>query len=209
MIKQQLKEYYHRELKEIKEHKIRLGFISAILVISLLFFSFSDDKEEATATSEIKNDNTFEQAVDETINKSENKSKFTKIAGLEAATESNGLINPFKVDLEKTKDSNSKIENKPDTMIPAFNPPPQINTVKPVEKVVLTLKGVAISGDKKMAIIQRDSTTKNDSTNSNGKTESLLLSLGDEIDGRRIMNIGKDFIVFDDGQKLYIHEALK
>ena len=60
----------------------------------------------------------------------------------------------------------------------------------------LTLKGTAISGDKKMAIIQK-SYDKN-------KSESHMLKLGDEINGKKIIDIGRNFIIFDDGEYLYL-----
>ena len=41
------------------------------------------------------------------------------------------------------------------------------------------------------------------------KSESLLINIGDEIEGRRIVNIDKDFVVFDNGHTLYIQEAMQ
>ena len=77
----------------------------------------------------------------------------------------------------------------------------------------MSLKGIAINDDTKMAIIQiiHGDVTKNDKKSQKSKdksnTESLIVSLGDEVNGRRIIDIGKDFVTFDDGKRLYLYGA--
>ena len=48
---------------------------------------------------------------------------------------------------------------------------------------------------------------KSKSSKDKNNTESLIVSLGDEVNGRRIINIEKNFVTFDDGQKLYLYGA--
>ena len=216
MIKQKIKDFYYRELNEIREHKTRLGAIMTSLVASLMIFTFTSNEEDAKITS----DTETPKAVVKTDNKAKNNetnSKLTRIAGLEKASEGVELINPFKVDVKESQVAESKSENKPVMNAPAFNPPKPTAPIKadePFEKIILTLKGTAISGDKKMAIIQRSTVDKNNSKNSktskdNSKQESFILSLGDEVDGRKIIDIDKFSVTFDDGYRLYIQEAVQ
>ena len=215
---EQLRKIYDREFSEIKQHKKRFGAIIASLVVSLLLFAFTDNEEPVKATPDIETAKVVEPKKNaKTAANNEIKSKFKNVAGLEKVSENADIINPFKVDIEKPP--KNKTENKSiEVPAPVFTPPAlpeapaQNKTAEPVEKVVLILKGVAISGDKKMAIIQRGTNINDkDSKTSEGKNsaESFLLSLGDEIDGRRIIDISKDSITFDNGHKLRIQEALQ
>ena len=66
-----------------------------------------------------------------------------------------------------------------------IQPPPQlVEQPKPKEKIILT--GTAISGESKTAMFLR------------GK-ETLFLTIGDEIGGRKISDITRDAVIFADG----------
>ena len=215
MSKRKLQEFYHKELNEIKQHKTRFGILAASLVFSLMVFAFTNGEEEIKEAVEIEPPKAVAND-DKPLSKSETNSKLTRIAGLEKASEDVELVNPFKVDVNESPVNEPKTENKLPTITPAFNPPTQlpksIESKEPAEKVVLILKGTAISGDKKMAIIQRGISNKTDSkdsqiSNDKAKMESFLLNLGDEIDGRRIIEINRNFIVFDNNEYLYLQET--
>ena len=227
MSKQKLQEFYHKELNEIKQHKTRFGAIAASLVFSLMVFSFTNGEEEIKEAVEIEPPKAVANA-DKTLSKSETNSKLTRIAGLEKASEDVGLTNPFKVDVNESPVNEPKTENKLPTITPAFNPPTQlpksIESKEPAKKIVLILKGTAISGDKKIAIIYRrivdknkfkdinnksdnDSKNKLNSTKDENEIESLMLTLGDEVDGKIIIEIGKDSVIFDNGERLYLQKG--
>ena len=71
---------------------------------------------------------------------------------------------------------------------PTISPQPEVQP-KPREKIFLT--GTAISGNVKTAMILRNK-------------ETLFLTIGDEIDGRKIVDIATDAVTFDDGEILTI-----
>ena len=215
---QQFKTFLDQEFKEIKEHKNRFIAISTAFVISLgvLIFSGSD---EAAPISEEEKPVRIEKATQN--NKSDDKkkveSKFKNIKGLERAAAEVEIVNPFKVDIAKEE---KLVEIKPvevpkiPTPVPIITPKEKVEPPKSVEseeKVVLVLKGTAINGDNKMAIIQRSISTKNNSQKSksssdNNKSENLILKIGDEFEGRFIIEINKDFVIFDDGERLYVQK---
>lgn len=215
-----LKEFYDREVNEIMQNKLRFGCIVSCLVAAVALFAFTDNETEVTEASDNEAPKVVAASNDKsTNNKTSDKisdkpvSKVTSITGLERASEGGELINPFKSDLVKQpiETKSSKPESIP---LPKTPKPEPIKTVENSDKVVLTLKGTAISGDKKMAIIQRsvvgkDNSAKSTNSKDKSKNESLLLNIGDEIDGRCIVAIDKDFIVFDDGYKLHLQEALQ
>ena len=208
---------YDKEINEIKQNKKRFGVIIVTLMTSLLMFTFTNNDDEIVSTSEVETPKATAKAEDENSAKSKGTAKLTKIAGLEKATEDVKLVNPFKVDVQEPKVAEFKTENKPVINTPAFNPPKPtmpIKTDESSEKIVFTLKGIAISGDKKMAIIQRSTADKNNSKDTKSSTdtstqESFILNLGDEVAGRRIVEIDKFSVTFDDGYKLYIQEAVQ
>ena len=211
-----LRSFYEQELNEIKQHKLRFGLIAASLAASIvLFFFFEEDNESATVSNDAAPKVVSVTKDTASINSKEvhkTTSKVTEVIGLKRASADAELINPFKVDI---------IDSKPPTIQPPAVVPTvptlplqQTKTPEPDRQIVLILKGTAISGNRKMAIIQRSVVGKNSSKDSEDsknkdKSESMMLSLGDIIDGRRIVDISRDFITFDDGHDLYIQEALR
>ena len=202
--KQQLREFYDRELNEIKQNKARFGLIIASLIISLALFLLADEDTESKNISDSEAPTVVSTAKEEVAinNKAAEKaSKLTTITGLEKAAEGVEIINPFKVDTKQNPNDTAKTPKTPPA-VPIFEPPQPVKTQEPKEKVILILKGTAISGNKKMAIIQRSISNKNDKD----KSESLILNIGDEVDGRMIIEINKDFVMFDDGKRLYVQK---
>lgn len=220
---QQLKTFLDQELKEIKEHKKRFSAIAAAFVISLGALAFSGSDEAAPIPKEEKPIQVDKAAQNKKPdNKKKVEPKFKNIKGLEKAASEIEIVNPFKVDIAKEE---KPVESKPvevpkiPTPIPTppVTPKEKIESTKPVEpeeKVVLILKCAVIKGDKKMAIIQRSISTKNDSQKSKSssdkidknKPENLTLKIGDEIEGKFIIEINKNFVMFDDGERLYVQK---
>ncbi|MBR1730405.1 MAG: hypothetical protein IJ728_12880 [Selenomonadaceae bacterium] len=208
-MKELLKKFLERERNEIIQHKQRFIAIIVAFVASIIcIFAFNTDEETTTQSTDPKK--VVETADNKPVQKSKNKSVERKsILGLDKIVAENEIVNPFKVDIEKPPEvKNSEIK----TDVKTINQPTlSIKNVLPKdeEKIILTLNGTAISGDKKMAIIQRNIVNKHNSKDEKKQIESLLLNVGDSVDGRKIIDIGKNFVAFDDGQKLYIQEALK
>jgi len=216
-VNQQLKTFLDQELKEIKEHKKRFIAISTAFVISLGALTFSGS-DEAAPVSEEEKPTQIEKSTQnkKSDDKKKVEPKFKNIKGLEKAAAEVEIINPFKVDIAKEeKPVESKPIEKPPEVPPLPNATPkEIKPVEPEEKVVLVLKGTAISGDKKMTIIQRSVSTKNDSQKSKSSSdkkdknnsENIILKIGDKVEGKFIIEINKDFVMFDDGERLYVQK---
>ena len=73
---------------------------------------------------------------------------------------------------------------------------------------MLTLQGTAIGDDKKFAVVHREvvsNKNKSDAASEErGKNhvENRLLKIGETIDGREVVDIGRDYVEFDDGGRL-------
>ena len=214
MADSRLKEFYDREVNEIMQNKLRFGFIVVCLVASVALFAFTDTETEVTEASDneslkvaaASNDKLASDIPSVKDKSDKPASKVTSITGLEKASEGVELINPFKSDLIKppSEVKSSKLESIP---IPQTSKPASIKTVETEEKAILILKGTAISGNKKMAIIQRN-IIKNNKTNVDPKLESRIVKVGDKIDSHIVVDIGKNFILFDDGRILTLQEGL-
>ncbi|MBR2180173.1 MAG: hypothetical protein IJ862_07265 [Selenomonadaceae bacterium] len=209
-----LKEFYNREVNEILQNKLRFGLIVATLVISVAIFIFTDTGAEVTSAADNESPKIVVESDDHSIMDSSStkslsdkpSSNVTNITGLDRASEE--LINPFKSDLIKppVETKSPKLDDIPIPQTPKLAP---IQTIETDEKIVLILKGTAVSGDKKMAIIQRSVVKSNKKKDTeNPKLESMMVKIGDKIDNHTVIDIGKTFIVFDDGRHLTLQEGL-
>ena len=206
-MKELLQKFLERERNEIIQHKQRFIAIIVAFVTSIICILILNVDEETTTTQSTDSKKVVESTDNKPVQKSKNKTTERKnILGLDKIVAENEIVNPFKVDIEKPPEVKSA-EIKTD--VKTINQPAlSIKNVLPKkeEKIILTLNGTAISGDKKMAIIQRNIVNKHKSKDEKKQIESLLLNVGDSVDGRKIIDIGKNFVAFDDGQKLYIQE---
>ena len=181
-MKELLKKFLERERNEIIQHKQRFIAIIVAFVASIIcIFAFNTDEETTTQSTDPKK--VVETADNKPVQKSKNKSVERKsILGLDKIVAENEIVNPFKVDIEKPPEvKNSEIK----TDVKTINQPTlSIKNVLPKdeEKIILTLNGTAISGDKKMAIIQRNIVNKHNSKDEKKQIESLLLNVGDSVE---------------------------
>ena len=219
-----LKTFWEREVNEIKQHKKLIILLAAVALASLIFWILAPENNEAASNDDVDSGTTTvsRQSSTPKPNSNNNASRSTQVLGLSRASEDVSLVNPFKSDLPKPT---PVIENKPPVKneplptpaLPVQNDltdipePPQelpvnnldldLESEVELEPVtILILKGTAISGDKKMAIIQIG--TPNTNENKNQNLETRIVKIGDAIEGRIITDIEKDFILFDDGQRL-------
>lgn len=221
-----LKTFWEREVNEIKQHKKRIILLAAVALASLIFWILAPENNEAASNDDVDSGTTTVNRQSSTPkpnsnnNNDSNNSRSTQVLGLSRASEDVSLVNPFKSDLPKPT---PVIENKPPVKneplptpaLPVQNdltdipePPQELpvnnldleSEVEPEPATILILKGTAISGDKKMAIIQIGTHNTNDNKNQN--LETRIVKIGDTIEGRIITDIEKDFILFNDGQRL-------
>ena len=185
---EELKEILRRELDELKQNKIRVGILAGCFVI-LLIVSITDDGSDG----------------EEIILEEPPLTKDLPIKNLPVAKSSDGV----KIILGATADRlfigdpfavEEKVEPEPPPTptLPKIPPPsiiiePTPEPEPPKEKIILT--GTAISGDNKTAMFLRGE-------------ETLFLTVGEEIGGRKISDITSDFVTFDNGERIYFQKEL-
>lgn len=81
--------------------------------------------------------------------------------------------------------------------IPSVTPVKLAENITPATEFVLT--GTAINSDKKVAVVKKISASQG----KNEREENMLLVVGDVLDGRKIVNITEDSIIFDDGNNIH------
>ena len=179
---EELKEILRRELDELKQNKIRVGILAGCLVI-LLIFSITDDGfdgEEIVLTEEPP---LTKDLPIKTLPVAKSPDGVKIILG--ATADRLFIGDPFAVE--------EKVEPEPPPTPPLPKIPPPSIIIEPTpepklpkEKIILT--GTAISGDNKTAMFLRGD-------------ETLFLTIGEEIGGRKISDITSDFVTFDNGEK--------
>ena len=194
----ELRAVIDNELTELRAHRRRVSFL-VLTMFALMTVMIFDDNESAPQAEP-----SVEEAPTVTAEPPvKAKDRRTEIIGLAKASEGVKLINPFAVELPKPPP-------EPVIVLPPPRTPPsapiitdKISKPKPL-RVMLTLKGTAISDDKKFAVVNRRviSSKENSDAQTDERTEHRLLKIGETIDGREVVDIGKDYVEFDDGDRL-------
>lgn len=191
----ELKKIFRRELEELKQNKIRAGALAVCFVVLLIFWASDDSSRgEEIALNE-------PPTVDAPPPKNlpakplpveRNSDGVTLVIG--ANSDELALTDPF-IREERTAPPlpPPRIPSAPviPPQVPVLPPIPQMPP--PREKVVLT--GVAISGDSKTAMFLRGN-------------ETLFLTIGDEVNGRKIRDINPEFVTFEGGLRVYVQKEL-
>ena len=179
---EELKEILRRELDELKQNKIRVISLAACFVILLAVWITDDgsDGEEIILTDEPP---LTKDLPIKTLPVAKSPDGVKIILG--ATADRLFIVDPFAVE-EKVEP-----EPPPTPPLPKIPPPsiiiePPTKPEPPKEKIILT--GTAISGDNKTAMFLRGD-------------ETLFLTVGEEIGGRKISEISPDFVTFDNGEK--------
>lgn len=193
----ELKKLLSRELDELKQHKVRAIALGVCVVVLLIVWTIDDgsggeeiilvDAPPVTKDLPVK-----------PLPVAKSPDGVTVVLGANADALFVG--DPF-ADEEKPKPQPQPPAPPPTPQLPAI-PQPQV-VIQPPEpspqveqpKEPLTLTGTAISGDNKTAMILRGN-------------ETLFLTIGDVIDGRRIVDITPDFVTLDNGERIYLQKGL-
>jgi len=192
----ELKKFLSRELDELKQNKVRAIALGVCFIILLIVWTIDDtsggeeiilvDAPPVTKDLPVKS-----------LPVSKSPDGVTVVLGANA--DALFIGDPFAGE-EKPKPQPQPPPSpppplptipQPHVVIQPPEPPPQVEQ----PKETLTLTGTAISGDNKTAMILR------------GK-ETLFLTIGDVIDGRRIVDITPDFVTLDDGERIYLQKGL-
>lgn len=179
----ELKKFLAHELDELKRNKVRAIALGVCAAVLMVFWANDDTSNE--------NINLTEQPTTQPVTRDlpvkqlpapKNLDGVVPIVG--ATADALIVADPFA----------GAVKPKP---LPKKIPPPSIPIeppqLQPREKILLT--GTAISGARKTAMFLR------------GK-ETLFLTVGDEVNGRRIVDIGADFVTFSDGTRVYLQKEM-
>ena len=205
-------EFLDSELAELKAHKFRIAALF-FSMIGLLIVVFVDDAETVSKSTVIVEKPLEEESrgVEISDPKSDRRAE---IIGLARASEDVKLINPFAVDLPKPPPEPIVIPITAPPPPPKLSAPPleskqfekksieKITSAPIAPRILLTLKGTAISDEKKIAVVHREIVTAKSDEKSGGSVENRLLKIGEVLDGRTVVDIGRDFVAFDDGERL-------
>ena len=188
----ELKEILRRELDELKQNKIRVGALAACAIV-LLIFAITDDTSDG------------EEII---LEESPPVTKDLPVKILPVPKSPDGVKIVLGANADRifigdpfASEEESKILPPPQPTPPLPKiPAPTTSTIPPQsrieskkEKFVLT--GTAISGENKIAMFLRGN-------------ETLFLTIGEEIGGRKISDITPDFVTFEDGTKVYFQKEL-
>lgn len=197
----ELKKFLSRELDELKQNKVRVIALVACVVVALIFWAIDDSSSGEEIALEDVPPVTKDLPV-KPLPVEKSSDGVTVVLGANA--DALFIADPFAGE-EKPKPPPKPQPTpqppQPPPTLPAIpQPPAVIQPPEPPPKVEppkepLTLTGTAISGDNKTAMILR------------GK-ETLFVTLGEEIDGRRIVDITPDFVSFDDGERIFLRKEL-
>ena len=193
----EFKKFLERELDELKKNKVRAAALGVCFVVVLILWLIDDNSggeeinlNEPTKIVENKPPATKDLPV---VNLPAEKSVDGVTLVLGANADPLFIGDPFAGE-EKTKPP--KVSTPPPIVIqpPPATPPKIPEQPKPQEKIILT--GTAISGANKTAMFLR------------GK-ETLFLTVGEEIGGKKISDITPDFVAFEDGERVFIQRGLR
>ncbi len=187
----ELKNFLGRELDELKQNKIRAGALGVCLAVLIIFAAIDDtsDGEEIL----IDEPPLTKDLPVKVLPVTKSPDGVTKVLGANA----DALIigDPFAFE-EKPKPPPPQppptLPKIPEPAPPVvIEPPPEptIEPPKPTEPIVLT--GTAISGANKTAMFLR------------GK-ETVFKTVGEDLDGRLIVDITSEFVTFADGERVQV-----
>lgn len=191
-----LKKILQHELDELKQNKIRATALGVCFIVLLIFWATDDSSvgEEISLNEETPAVDTPPATKDFPVVNLPTKSPDGVTLVLGANADPLFVGDPF-AGKEKPKPAPPppKVILPP---IPPVAPQPQPSAPpapQPQEKITLT--GTAISGENKTAMFLR------------GK-ETLFLTVGEEINGKKISDITPDFVTFDNGERIFIQKGL-
>lgn len=194
----ELKKFLSHELDELKANKIRAGALGVCFAVLLIFWATDDNSDGEEITIDAPPPLTKDFPV-KPLPVTKSPDGVTTVLGANA--DALFIGDPFAFE-EKPKPQPPPPPQPPPTLPKIPEPPvviqptsePKAEPPKPTEPITLT--GTAISGNSKTAMFLR------------GK-ETLFLTVGEELDGRRIVDITPEFVTFASGERVYLQKELR
>ncbi len=186
--------FWRDNLKEIQENKIRFAAVCICFVLAVILFLTDDSGDEIILT-----ENPAPVETTENVD-----------AGTKIITVQNSAVPNFNENIKIVLGANSdnlvvhdpfKVPPKEKIELPSELPPviisPPVKQIPNLPTEKFFLRGIAIVGNNKSALIQKIS--DNDKSE-----ENLILGIGDTLNGKRIFDIATDSVIFEDGETLYL-----
>lgn len=190
-----LKKFWQDNLTEIRENKFRFAAICFCFAVAMILLLTDDSGDEEI----ILNEN---PAPAEFVETAENLNANKKIIALNSPAISSGNQNikivsgansdalfvhdPFKISIKE------KIQPPSEIILPP------VEEIPPVSNEKFILRGTAIIGDDKSALVQKVSSGKD------SDAENLILGIGEDFNGKMIIEITPDFLILFDGTKIFV-----
>ena len=184
-----MKDFLRHELDELKQNKVRAIALGVCFVVLLIFWATDDSSGGEEIILDDKPPLTKDLPV-KVLPVEKSPDGVTLVLGANA--DELFIGDPFAGE-ERPKPP-SKINPPPLVTSALIQPPPVVQPQQPKERIILT--GTAISGEVKTAMFLRDK-------------ETLFLTVGEEIGGKKISDISAEFVTFEDGQRVYLQKELR
>ena len=216
MFDDKIKNFFENERAEIEKHKFRLVFSFLLLLATIIFVftNFDDNEEEELNLNETPS--IEEKTAVEKNLPTEKQPEVKKVSEenivpvIGANSEILFVRDPFKlseseIETEKTAEEKKveqpTVEEKVSTVsAPSviFSPPELTKKSSPPseETEFFALSGTAIGENQKTALVKHFKKDK--------FTETLMLTVGDTLNGKKIIEITEDFLQLDGGEKIYL-----
>ena len=184
-----MKDFLRHELEELKQNKVRAIALGVCFVVLLIFWATDEDSGGEEIALDEPPPLTKDLPV-KVLPVEKSPDGVTLVLGANA--DELFIGDPFAGE-DKPKPP-SKINPPPVPPIVIQPPQPIAQIEQPRERIILT--GTAISGEVKTAMFLR------------GK-ETLFLTVGEEVGGKKISDITAEFVAFEDGQRIYLQKELR
>ncbi len=204
-----IKNFLEREREEIEKHKFRIGaaliFAIAAIIFSVSEFGSDDEiiltespqvEEKISAPVEVKK---ISEVADKNISpeKKVSDENITPVIGANP-----GILfvkDPFKIhEVEEIETNPEVVEKNSESEIFSSQieiPSPPKNS-SPILERKFILTGTVISGSHRIAQVKY----------SEGKnfSDTIILQVGDSLDGKKVVEIAEDCVTLDGGEKIYL-----
>lgn len=184
----EFKKFLNRELEELKQNKIRAIALAVCSIVAIIFL-ITDD---SSSGEEIILNNAPPLTKDlpvKVLPAEKSPDGVTIVLGANA--DALLIADPFAGEEKPKPQPKPQSNPQPPPPLPAIPSPKSIQPSPKIEQPQeqMTLTGTAVSGNNKVAMLLRGN-------------ETLFLTIGDEINGKKIIDITPDFVTFDNGEVL-------
>ena len=176
--------FFKAEIEEIRQNKVRvIGLVLCLIfALGLVVWNYFGTGEEIIVE---------ENPIDKKNDSVKKVSAQNVIEVIGANSDILFVQNPFRAEkiLEEEKIEPPKVEEK------ISEPVEEVEIIPQIEEQFI-LVGTAITSEEKTALIQHKK---------NSVSENIFVTVGEELGGKKILDITEDYILLDGGEKVYLN----